>query len=84
MLTTSIVLVLTPKFKSLRMMQSWLPSIKSRAGVPSLVASFLASLVNVPVVINNPLSVLPTIAPRKSLISLGPTEPLYRLHWKNT
>lgn len=38
MLTTSIVLVLTPKFKSLRMVQSWLPSIKSRAGAPSLVA----------------------------------------------
>lgn len=47
---------------------------------PSLEASEIASLVNVPVVINKPLSVLPTIAPRKSLISFAPTFPLYLLH----
>ena len=79
-----MVLVSTPSFRSLRITQSWVPSIRSRAGAPSLVASFLASLVKVPVVMNWPLSVLPTIAPRKSRISPGPTVPMYLLHWKNT
>ena len=45
----------------------------SIGGAPSRAASFTAAGVNAPVVINKPLSALPTIAPRKSLISPGPT-----------
>ncbi|MEB3343281.1 MAG: hypothetical protein VKJ25_21330 [Okeania sp.] len=45
-------------------------------GTPSLTVSLRASRVNVPVVINIPLSALPIIAPRKSRISGAPTEPI--------
>jgi len=45
-------------------------------GTPSLTVFLRASLVNVPVVINIPLSAIPIIAPRKSGIYGDPTDQL--------
>ena len=78
--TDSICFVETPSRSSLSLSQSNSPSIKSIGGAPSLVASFIASRVNEPVVIKRPLSARPCIAPRKSRISPGETDFLYFLH----
>jgi hypothetical protein len=54
------------------------PPIRSMSGTPSRVASFVASAVNVPVVMKRPLSTRPDMAPRKSLTPLKRTLPWYR------
>ncbi len=58
--------------------------MRSTGGAPSRVASFLASAVNVPVVISRPLSPRPAIAPRKSRTAPAPTLPRYRLQCEAT
>jgi len=84
MIIRSTVSVFIPSDSSLRISQRRSPSTKSIANAPSLVASFSASEVKVPVVINKPFSQRPIIAPRKSRIFGAPTLPLYLLHWKAT
>ena len=79
-MTFSTSSVFIPSFKSFNLLAKSVPSIKSIGGAPSRCASLIASRVNDPVVINNPLSALPCRAPLKSLISLDDTEPLYFLH----
>jgi hypothetical protein len=66
----------TPRPSSLSLSANSSPPRRSMGGAPSRVASLTAAGVNVPVLLNRPLSARPTIAPRKSLISPGPTEPL--------
>ena len=53
------------------------PSIRSICCLPGLEASSFACLVKVPVVMRIPFSMLVVSEPRKSRISLAPTEPLY-------
>jgi hypothetical protein len=61
--TCSTISVFTPSFKSFSITARELPSMRSKGGAPSRCASSRASRVNRPVVINKPLSALPTIAP---------------------
>lgn len=73
--TNSFILIFTPSCNSLSLSNNCSPSTKSIGGAPSLVASNLASRLNVPVVRNKPRSVRPIIAPRKSRIALALTLP---------
>src|SRR5260370_1763506 len=63
--TSSTILVATPSLRFFKRSQRRSPSIRSIGGAPSRVASFFASAVNVPVVINNPLSVRTNHRPAK-------------------
>ena len=68
---------------SLSLSNSSSPSIRSMGGAPSRVASLIAEAVNVPVVMNKPLSARPTIAPRKSRTCSGGYRSLISLALKN-
>ncbi|MEP7151792.1 MAG: YciI family protein [Nitrospira sp.] len=74
--TSNVCFGTTPSSSFSNVSRSVSPSTSSIGGTPSRLASFLASSVNVPVVMMMPLSARPIMAPLKSRTCEGATAPL--------